>query len=325
MKRSISPTLFIALVLTGCTTGDGGTAPPAPPVPTLGLALTSANAIEVGKLSWEAANQSASMADFADAPGLVASTPGSVNKLQSTVMVTGSSDSAVQGLPFGPVDIDCQTGFVRISGEIADPFTPTLTAEDFFNSDFRDCIEDSGETIRGMVQMTIDSFTGELALGIFDMMATLILTDLQVQTAEDTFVTNGAVTVMLDTTLFPVVSASVTGAALTTDSNGSSETLFDFDTMQTIDPGLQLDPYTLESSGTLESTALTGAFSYTTLTPFQGFGVAFPTSGVFLIEGENSSVRLTALPDGVVLIEIDNDGVTGVDETIETTWAALTG
>ena len=226
-------------------------------------AFTSANAVEAGKLSWEAANQSASMADFTETSGLTASSPGGVNKLQSTIMAIGSGDSTVQGLPFGPVDIDCEMGVVTVSGEIDDPFTPTLTAEDFFNSDFKDCVEGSGETIRGMVQMTINSFTGELALGIFDMMATLILTDLQVMTAEDTFVTNGAVTVNVDTTLFPVVTASVTGAALTTDSSGRSETLFDFETTQTIDPGLELSPYTMESSGTLESTALTGADSAT--------------------------------------------------------------
>jgi len=324
MKHSNTAILLIALVLTACSTGDGGTAPPAPPVPTLGLALTSANAIEAGKLSWEAANQSASMADFTETSGLIASSPGGVNKLQSTIMAIGSGDSTVQGLPFGPVDIDCQIGFIRIEGEISDPFTPTLTREDFFNSDYRDCDEGLGESIRGLAQMTVDSFTGELALGEFDLTATLIITDLQVMLANDTLMTNGAITVTVDTMMFPVVTASVTGAALTTDSNGRSETLFDFQTTHTIDPGLELSPYTLDSSGTLESTALTGAFSYSTPVPFQGFGVAFPSSGELFIEGENSSVLLTAMPDGVVVIEIDSDGVPGIDETITTTWDALT-
>lgn len=326
MKHSVIPIIFVALVLTACSSGgDGGAAPPGQPAPPPGLTLTSANAISVGKLSWEAANQSASMVDFVDSSGLIASSPGSVNKLQSTVMAIGSSSSTLQGIPFGPDDINCQTGFIRISGDIFDPFTPTLTQGDFINSDFRNCDEGFGESINGLVRMNIDSFTGELVLGTFDLTATLTLTNLQVTIAEDVFLTNGAVTVMLDTTMFPLVSASINGSALTTDSNASSETLFDFQTTQTIDSGLQPSPYTLDSSGTLESTVFTRAFSYSTPVPFRGFDANYPGSGELLISGNNSSVRLIALDNVNVRIEIDNDGDNVVDETIETTWADLTG
>jgi hypothetical protein len=325
MKPSIVPIFLVSLVLTACSSGsDGGAAPPGQSAPLPALTLTSANAISVGKLSWDAANQSADMVDFVDNTGLTASSPGSVNKLQSAVMAIGSSGSTLQGIPFGPDDINCQLGFIRISGEIFDPFTPTLTQGDFFNSDFRDCDEGLGESIKGLVRMNIDSFAGELVSGTFDLTATLTLTNLQIKTAENVFLTNGAATVMLDTTMFPSVSASVSGSALTTDSNGSSETLFDFQTTQTIDSGLQLSPYTLDSSGTLETTVFTGAFSYSTPVPFQGFDLDYPGSGELLVRGNNSSVRLIALDNVNVRIEIDNDGDNVVDETIETTWANLT-
>ncbi len=325
MKRSIILIFFVSLVLTACSSGgDDNAAPTGQPAPLPRLTLTSANAISVGKLSWEAANQSADMADFVDSSGLIASSPGSVNKLQSAVMAIGSSGSTLAGIPFGPNDVSCQLGFIRISGEISDPITPTLTKGDFFISDFRNCDEGFGESINGIVQMNIDSFTGNLLLGTFDLTATLTLTNLQVTTAEDVFLTYGAVTVMLDTTMFPLVSASITGSALTTDSNASSETLFEFRTVQTIDSGLPPSPYTLDSSGRLESTLLAGAFSYSTPVPFQGFGEDYPSSGELLVIGNGSSVRLIALDNVNVRVEIDNDGDNVVDETIETTWANLT-
>jgi hypothetical protein len=62
---------------------------------------------------------------------------------------------------------------------------------------------------------------------------------------------------------------------------------------------------------------------YTTPVQFTGFDVDFPSTGELLVSGNNSSVRLVALDNVNVRIDLDNDGNGTVDESIQTTWLAL--
>jgi hypothetical protein len=79
----------------------------------------------------------------------------------------------------------------------------------------------------------------------------------------------------------------------------------------------------MTASGTLDSTQLSGVVIYSTPTLLQGFDSDYPSSGQFLVTGDNSSTRLTA--EGVtVLVEIDADGDGIYEEMINTTWAELT-
>ncbi len=77
----------------------------------------------------------------------------------------------------------------------------------------------------------------------------------------------------------------------------------------------------MNSFGTLDSSDLQGVVTYLTPITFTGVDFDFPGSGEFLVLAENSSLRLIAVDNVNVRIEIDNDGVM---ETIDTTWAALT-
>ena len=56
---------------------------------------------------------------------------------------------------------------------------------------------------------------------------------------------------------------------------------------------------------------------------FQGLGIDYPSSGRFLVEGQDSSLLLIADSnvDVRILIDLGADGT--IDETIMTTWAEL--
>ena len=168
--------------------------------------------------------------------------------------------------------------------------------------------------------MTVDSFAGDLAMGAYDLTATFVLSGLRVTTATDDLTSNGTVTVALDTTMLPAIAASVSGSSLTTSGITDSETLTNFSAAQTVDTGLQPAPYTMTSSGTLDSSELEGLITYSTPETFRGFDFDYPSSGEFLVTSGTSSLRLIALNNVNVQIEINNDGVI---ELIDTTWAEL--
>lgn len=77
--------------------------------------------------------------------------------------------------------------------------------------------------------------------------------------------------------------------------------------------------------GTLDSSQLGGVVEYSMPVVFQGFDSDYPSSGQLLVTGAGgATVRLIAVDNVNVRIEIDADGVAPVDETIGTTWVAFT-
>jgi hypothetical protein len=143
-------------------------------------------------------------------------------------------------------------------------------------------------------------------------------------TGTDTSTNNGDATVSLDYTQSPFLEAGVSGSSMTIDSNSSSETLSNYASRQTIDAGVQELPYTMTAFGTLDTTELDGIVQYSTPVTFTGEGFDYPSSGSMLVEGEDSSARLTAVDNVDVTIEVDANGDGVIDDTINTTWADLT-
>jgi hypothetical protein len=82
-------------------------------------------------------------------------------------------------------------------------------------------------------------------------------------------------------------------------------------------------PYTSSASGTLDSTQLAGIIRYSTPVIFSGFDSDYPSSGEFLVSGAGSSLRLIAIDNVNVTIELDTNGDGTVDETLQTTWVEL--
>ena len=77
------------------------------------------------------------------------------------------------------------------------------------------------------------------------------------------------------------------------------------------------------ASGTLDSSQLPGAVTYSTPVTFEGFDDDYPGTGEFLVEGENSAAKLVALNNVDVQILIDADGNGEFETEILTTWAEL--
>lgn len=317
MSRMLTTCLLCLPVVSACGGGSGAHVSPPPE-----FAITKDNAVAATGAAWESANASAGMTDRLGSGGFVAGAPGGVSK--PAVLRTASLQNLAQKIPFGPDTFPCQvSGSITVSGDLADPFT--LTPGDFIKLDADACDDGLGEVIDGLLEMTVDAFTGNFLGGAYVLTATLVATDFQAATATDVATANGDATVTLDTTAAPAVAASVSGSSLTTDTNTNSATLTNYLTEQTLDAGLVPSPFTLASSGTLDASQLSGIVTYTTPVVFEGFDANYPHTGELLVSGANSSARLIAIDEINVRIEIDSDGDGVIDETIDTTWAALAG
>ena len=186
------------------------------------------------------------------------------------------------------------------------------------------CDEGTGEVVDGLVGFTVGEFTGDLLTGAYMLSMDAVVTNLQVLTGTDTLTSNGDATVTLDTMVAQFIAAGTSGTSMTTDSNTSSETISNFQSHQSVDGNQQNLPYTMSASGTLNTTQLEGIVSYSTPLEFSGEGTDYPSEGVLLVQGANSSARLTAMDNVNVMIELDVNGDGETDQTINTTWDALT-
>ena len=313
--------LSASVLIAACgSSGDqfGGAQPP-----TTTSAITAANALDVTRVSWEAVLASGDFGDLGGSPALSAVSP-DVSASASVIQKAGSSlVDVIQQVPFGPDVFPCLSdGIVTYSGDIAIP--GTLTVGDTFRTVYELCDDGAGEVIDGTIDLTVREFTGDLLSGLYMLSMDAVATNLQVATGTDTITNNGDATVTLDTMEAPFIFASVSGTSMTVDANASSETLSAYASSQTVDGNLQSLPFTLTAFGTLDSPQLEGIVRYSTPVTFAGEGIDYPSSGALLVEGDNSSARLTAVDNTNVTIEIDSNGDGVVDATIDTTWAALT-
>ncbi len=322
MKFKHSLVLISTAALTACGGGGGGGEAEFTPPPTSApLTITASNGQSATYTAWESANASVGVSDLLSNSGFI-----STGQLKPTVLPTTDFTNIVNKIPFGPTTLPCQvSGSITISGDLADPITPSLTEGDVINVDAASCDDGLGEVIDGMLGFDVVAFEGDIVSGLYDLTMAMTMTGFSVQTANETLTSNGDANVMLNTLSAPAVSAEVGGMSLTTQSGALTETLTNFLSAQTVDAGQVPAPYTFSSSGTLDSSQLAGTVTYTTPVTFAGFDNDYPQSGELLVTGASSSARLIALDAVNVRVEIDTDGDGTVDEVIDTTWAALDG
>lgn len=324
MQRTKFILLAGVLALSGCGGGGGGgLTTVTSPGPT--VAITSANAADVAKVSYESGLATGDLGALTS-EGLILSTDpgGTFAKLDKSIARVSKASNNQGYVPIPAETSDCsESGTVTVSGEIADPFTPTLSPGDFFVFDYNACNEGLGDVIDGGLRLDINSFSGDLTSQLFLLSSTLTLTNLQVTTQEDVLTSHGDATVTLDMLDSPAVATSLSGNSMRSDTNTSSETVTNYASSITVDAGQAPAPFTMSSSGTLDSTQLNGVVAYSTPVVFAGLGADYPSSGEFLVTGENSSLRLIAIDNVNVVIELDTNGDNTVDETIQTTWAEL--
>lgn len=326
MKRASLPALISLSLLTACggssdDEGTNGNPPPGAAIP-----ITSGNGLLVAQVTYQSSSSSGELSGVAASNGLTGNIGAGLFK--PTINKPGIIDALMQ-VPIPEINQPCAvSGSVTISGDLDDPITPTLTAGDTISADYDNCDDGIGEVIDGRIDFEVDAFSGDMLTGVYDMTMTLLLTNFQVTTAEDVILANGDGTATLNTLAAPYVEAAVSGRSMLTDTNTSTETLSNYSSAQTVDGTVVPSPYTLLTSGTLDSSQLSGSVTYSTPVLFEGLDANYPTVGEMLIVGEASSARIIAQANGVdVVIEIySNTTGTGTpDETISTTWTELAG
>lgn len=285
--------------------------------------ITSANALVVTRITYESALTAGVAAEFSGATGIVSVRPSVISKIDGSFATAITTRTASGNVPIPPTVEGClEGGTTTLSGEIADPITPAFTQGDYFDIVYANC-NDGFSTVNGSLYYVVDAFSGDLLSGQYDLTMTATFTDFQIATAADTIVSNGDVTVRLNSLQFPFVTASTSGDSLTVDANQSSHSLTNFAGFFTQDVDAAPSPFNQGSLGTIDSTDLPGIIDYSTPVEFVGFVGEYPSEGEFLVVAENSSVRLIALDNVNIQLEVDTDGNGTVDEVINSTWAEL--
>jgi len=307
MRRATFSTLIPLILLAGCGSSDGGISPPGDnnPPPPAGFAITSANGLQVSQVAYQAVVTSGDIAGLAGSAG-VASSPGDgLAKPGVQRQFAGTLAGILQKVLVGPTVVDCLSGG-----------TVTVTMD----------VEDLNVLLGGM--LSVGDTILNILVSSYDMTMTMIVTNFQVNTGADVVTGFGDATATLNTLAAPYVEASVSGTSMTTDTNSSSSTLSNYASAQTLDATVSPAPYTMDSSGTLDSSDLTGAIDFSTPTLFQGFDTDYPNAGVLLVGSASGSATLTAEMNGVdvtIRIYSSTDGTGDVVDTIMTTWAELAG
>ncbi len=329
MKSVLFGSCSTLLILTLGACGGGGSTTTAITPPVSPAVINSANAQTVVGRSVDVALQSGGPSEFIELADLTVTSTGGVSKLSvvqtaSRTVKTTISNSVISQVPFGPVTEPCAvSGSMTISGDIANP--DTLTAGDFFNVDWNNCDDGQGQVIDGLIVYSITSYEVDATTGGSLLGITLTLTAFQVTAGADFYSADGDVSFTLDSRTPPISVATMSGSTFTVSSNGSTETLSNFSATVTENAGMFPSGYTTVAMGTVTSTQFDGSVTYDTPVPFQSIGEAYPYTGELLITGaNNATLRLIALDEVSVRIEADYDGDGAVDETIDTTWDALT-
>jgi len=337
MKRAFISMLIPLVLITACSNSDNSfTDPnddPPPPPPPGGFAITPSNGLQVSQVAYQSVVTSGDMAGLTGGTGLTAGGGNGFSKPGIDAQIGGLLGRVMQTVPLPPIETICGSGpgTFTVTFDVVDPLvfaTGALSAGDTILVEYDNCDEGFGEILDGTIDFTVDAFTGDLLVtNLFDVTMTMNLVDFQVTIGTDVMMSNGDATARLNNLAAPFVSASVTGNMMTTDMNSSSEVLTSYSSAQTVDAGLDPAPFTMTASGTLNSSQLNGAVSYSTPTPFTGFDLNYPSAGVLLVTSGESSARLIAVNDVDVRIEIysNADGSGTPDETILTTWAELEG
>ena len=315
--------LAIVLLFSACGGSNSDPAPPPPPGGGTGLTIDTTNAKPAIRVAYGATAQSVETGGFVDDSGIASTPDGGFSKPTNGNGAAGVITRFMQKDPFGPFIEACIPGGTMTLNLDVNPVTFVaggLSIGDKINVDYADCDQGLGDVINGRMEFTVAGFTGDLALGLYRLEMDVLLIELAVTTAADTITSNGDSTVTVDTIGNPMVLLSISGNSLASVSATTTETVTNFLTSQTVDTSVIPEPYTLESSGTVNSSQLSGVISFETMVTFQGMGGAYPFAGQLLVTGNGSAVKLIALSDTTVRIETDPDG-DGVFELLEeTTW-----
>jgi hypothetical protein len=333
--------MLATVLLAACGGGGGGGAPTVTPPPQGAITITTTNAelvsavvigsidtLEggssgVGLITGVSVNQGGNGFDFSD---FVVSQLGRFDVIRQQQLSSG-----IVGVAIGPVTELCSDGgSVTISGNVTDTTGTFIYSGDTLSLDFNNCNE-LGTVFSGGLDLVINAVNPDPYDGVslpYDLDISVVLRNL--------FLTEGGITLGSDGDMRLELSEDasgnhqevLSGSFLVANLNGEAESLtnYNYDLSYNDFTG----DYTIVISGSINSTILGGAVTFTTLTPFTGddfFATGdHPTAGELFMESDSdpSQAILTALSDGInILIEVDTDGNGIYEGMVPTTWATL--
>lgn len=318
---------LVLAALSGCGGGGGSDSPSGPEL----VEITSSNAETIAGAvllaSFEGGDLSA-FAGFAPTAGTSTSTKttrlyakvGGIEAAQTEELLKQSQQGYMQA-QVGPVVADCPVaGTTTTTADLASQ--STLTAGDRITLAFADC-DDGTTVVDGVFSMTVGSFSGDIASGIFTLRIEVALTDFQVLENGEGITADGTISFSTDTTGSPSIVTTISTDSLTVTGGGASDSLLDYVMTQVVDEAT--GEYSLETSGTLTSSAFSGSVMFATEVELQGTGTDYAVSGELLITGANGATIHVIVLDGVsVRLELDIDGDGTTDEIRDVAWSDLT-
>jgi len=319
MKR-IHLGLLAASILASACGGDGGNSFGGAEPVSDSFGIDASNGVAATRQSYGAVMASGGIAEIGGPVGMGSTPPNGAAIANQAATPEDLVLNVLSMIPFGPDVQPCLggTGTVTMSGDIAVP--GTLTAGDFFVIEYDFCDEGAGEVLDGIITLTVRDFSGDLFLGTYLLSMDADIDTLSVATGTDTLIADGDATVTLDTMDAPFIASSVTGTSITQSSNAGTETLSSYSSIQTLDGNQDPAEFTMDAAGGLDSSQLPGSVTYSTESTFRGFVPAYPSEGVLLVRGDNSSARLIVVDDANVRVEIDSTGDGVADDVIDLTW-----
>ena len=228
---------------------------------------------------------------------------------------------------FEALPIDCNlSGTATLSGFKA--LTNTYSSGDSLDAVFDACTRD-GEKLDGSMALSIASFD-ETPGDAYVVSATVVESGLRRVFGGNCFIGNGTFDTnhdfMFATTGF--IQMSSASADFNVWAGGRSQQLAEAGASAQIMVGQLPAVVTRASSGVMTSPELSGSFGYQSVIPDEFYadndGTTGPYTGELLVTAaDNSSMRMVAVDEFNVQLDLDFDGDGAIDQSIPTTYATL--
>ncbi len=334
--RSKSPLFMFGLcvALAGCGGGGGGSSTPPP---SGSVTITSANYPVVAQ---QALSGAFFMVDSASAAGGTPSATGvqaslTASPVQYALAQLPRLDLWFQSRP--PVaagvittsTVNCtHGGSLSVSVNDANN-NSVLDAGDSFTMTMNNC-QEGADTMKGTLQMTVNSLSGNIQTYVFSLGVTLTLTNLEVSNATTKVVGNGSLTETINSRRLYDQTVTVTTPALTLASTvaGSTHTvsLSSYTASQVLAPSGAGYTSSVSTNGNIVISDLgSDTLTVATLSPLVRFSTdSYPSSGQLSVADTGGrKVRLTVTNKTSVLIEADADANGSYELSTTKLWSEL--
>jgi hypothetical protein len=227
---------------------------------------------------------------------------------------------------FGPLDVGCEvSGTASVSGTKSDPMT--FSPGDDLNVIYDAC-DGNAETMLGMMTFSVGSYDAP-SESTYAVSGSVVESSLQRVFGATCFTGTGTFDMDFDFyTTAGVHSRASSTTDFTVSAGGRSQRL----TGASVNAEIFYLPVpimvTRESSGVMTGTDLTGSFRYQSVSPDEFFADEDPATGPYAGEllitaADDSSMRMVAIDEFNLRLDLDYNGDSVIDQSIPTTWATL--